>query len=334
MSLEPIYSSSHSSTYPSELPLSKVSHEVPRISIATLTPNLFIRRYRIPGVPVILTGMISPEQDWTLNFLSEMLKQQEFLLRRYGKERYQQDKRTWTSMGSGVPPESRSFLDYAELLRSGEAQEQDIYLAKCSIHPTPLAKTKAVEAIAAHLETLGLHQPASSLNLWIGPGGHTECLHYDPTDGTLIQLHGSKQVVLFPPSQTSNLYPFPFYVHLRHGMRVRSWFSRVYPDRPDFEAFPKLRHALSDRYDLVLKQGEILYIPAGWWHEVTALGDEMVCSLNRFWQVPPRRALLSWLRWRVFLGSVCALPNVALSLVRAFFSRDRQQKIKEIIQMF
>ncbi|MBW4661089.1 MAG: cupin-like domain-containing protein [Drouetiella hepatica Uher 2000/2452] len=324
----------HSPNQLSELPLPRSSSEISKISIAALTPDLFIRRYRKPGVPVILTGMISSEQDWTLNYLSEKLNQQEFLLRRYGKQRYQQDKRTWTNIGSGVPPESRSFLDYAELLRSGEAQAQDIYLAKCPIHNTPLANTEAVEAIAAHFETLGLQQPASALNLWVGPGGHTECLHYDPTDGTLIQLHGSKQIVLFPPAQTANLYPFPFYVHLRHGMRVRSWFSRVYPNHPDFEAFPKLRHAMGDRYDLVLEPGEVLYIPAGWWHEVTALGDEMVCSLNRFWQVPPRRALLSWPRWRAFLGSTCALPNVGFSLVMAFLSRDRQQKIKEIIQMF
>jgi len=330
MRLEPIHPANQRSATSS----SSSCHEIPRISIATLTPDLFIRRYRTPGVPVILTDMMAPESDWTLNYLSETLNQQEFLLRRYGKERYQQDKRTWTNIGSGVPPEVRSFLDYAKLLRSGEAQEQDIYLAKCSIHHTPLASTEVVEEIEAHLNGLGLQQPASTLNLWVGAGGHTECLHYDPTDGTLIQLHGSKRIVLFPPSQTANLYPFPFYVHLRHGMRVRSWFSRVYPDRPDFEAFPKLRHALDDRYDLVLEQGEVLYIPAGWWHEVTALGNEMVCSLNRFWQVPPRRALLSWTRWRAFLGSACALPNVGLSLALAIFSRDRQKTIKSIFQMF
>jgi hypothetical protein len=326
--------SANSVNQASERSLPTTSHEIQRISIAALTPDLFLRRYRTLGVPVILTDIVAPEQDWTLDYLSEMLNQQEFLLRHYGKDRYQQDKRTWTNIGSGVPPESRSFLDYADLLRSGEAQEQDIYLAKCPIHRTPLTNTEVVEAIEAHLNGLGLQQPASNLNLWVGASGHTECLHYDPTDGTLIQLHGSKRVVLFPPSQTANLYPFPFYVHLQHGMRVRSWFSRVYPDRPDFEAFPKLRHAMDNRYEVVLEQGEVLYIPAGWWHEVTALGNEMVCSLNRFWRVPVRRALLSWTKWRAFLGSVCALPSVGLSLALAMVSRDRQQKIKKILQMF
>ncbi|MBI4779898.1 MAG: cupin-like domain-containing protein [Oscillatoriophycideae cyanobacterium NC_groundwater_1537_Pr4_S-0.65um_50_18] len=308
------------------------SRLIARVAIETLTPELFTRRYQIPGVPIILTGVTGSQQDWTLDALSALLNQQKFLLRRYGKERYQQDKRTWPDIGSGVPPESRSFLEYAEMLRSGEAYEQDVYLAKCSIASTPLAESEAVKAIATHLDALGL-QPVSTLNLWVG-SGHMECLHYDPTDGTLIQMHGSKRVLLFPPSQTANLYPFPFYLHLRHGMRVRAWFSRVYPDRPDFEAFPRLRQALSDRYELVLEPGEALYIPAGWWHEVTALGEGMVCSLNRFWRVSPRRALLSWTRWRAFLGSACALPHVAWSLALAMLSRDRQQKIKAILQMF
>jgi lysine-specific demethylase 8/hypoxia-inducible factor 1-alpha inhibitor (HIF hydroxylase) len=278
--------------------------------------------------------MISSEWDWTLDYLENLLGDQSFLLRRYGVERYQQDKRTWTSIGSGVPPETQSFAAYADLLRSREAHEQDIYLAKCSIEDTPLIQTTAIEQIKTHLDQLGFQQPASRMNLWVGPGGHMECLHYDPTDGTLIQLHGAKQVVLFPPSQTANLYPFPFYVHLRHGMKVRSWFSQVYPDRPDFEAFPRFHQALNHRCDLVLQQGEVLYIPAGWWHEVTALGDGMVCSVNRFWKVPIHRALLSWERWRAFLGSTCALPQVGLSLMLAMLSRDRQQKVKQVLQMF
>ncbi|HEY9640048.1 MAG TPA: cupin-like domain-containing protein [Coleofasciculaceae cyanobacterium] len=298
-----------------------------------MTQDLFVRRYQMPGVPVILTGIVSPDWNWTLEYLCNQLGNQSFLLRRYGQERYQQDKRTWTSIGSGVPPETQSFATYAELLRSREAHEQDIYLAKCSIENTPLAQTAAIEQIQSHLHQLGL-QPASRMNLWVGPGGHMECLHYDPTDGTLIQLHGSKQVALFPPSQTANLYPFPVYVHLWHGMKVRSWFSQVYPDRPDFAAFPRLRQALNHRYDLVLQQGEVLYIPSGWWHEVTALGDEMVCSVNRFWKVPTHRAWLSWQRWRAFLGSICALPNVGFSLMQALLSRDRQHQIKQVLQMF
>jgi hypothetical protein len=317
-----------------ELTKAPPQHSIPSVSIADLTPDLFATHYKKKGVPVLITGLLKPEWDWNLDYLCQQLGDREFLLRYYGKERYQQDKREWINIGSGVPPKSKPFTEYASLLRSHEAHKQDIYLAKCSIQATPLAETEAVSTLNTQLAHLGFNQPASTLNIWVGPGGHMECLHYDPMDGTLIQLHGAKKVVLFPPSQTWNLYPYPFYAHLQYGLRLRSWFSQVYPDRPDFQAFPKLEEAMRHRYDLILNPGEILYIPAGWWHEVTALGDEMVCSINRFWRVyPTQRALFFWGRWRAYLGSACAVPNVLFSLAVALFSRERKQKIKEILQM-
>jgi hypothetical protein len=340
---------------------------VDRVSFRQITPAEFVRRYQNPGVPVILTDLLHPDWDWNLDYLCQQLDDQKFLLRFYGRDRYQQDKREWTSIGSGVKTESKSFRDYAALIRSGEARTEDIYLAKCSLQDTPLAETEAIQTVKAKLHQLGLHQSASSLNLWIGPHGHVECLHYDAMDGTLMQLHGSKRVVLFPPSQTFNLYPFPFYAHLRYGLKLRSWFSRVYPDQPDFETFPRLRQALQHRSDIILQPGELLYIPAGWWHEVTALerisstvgpavgptvgpitspaanqtanqiaspDDGMVCSVNRFWRVyPTRRAFWFWGRWRAYLGSVCAVPHTLGQLGLALLSPNRTQKIKEILQM-
>lgn len=308
---------------------------IERIAANDLPPDRFTQHYQRLGLPFVLTGLLQPEWDWHLEYLCDQLGDREFVLRYYGRDRYQQDKRQWTSIGSGVPPQTRSFQHYAQLLHSGEAHDQDIYLAKCPISATPLVQTNVVQTIQTYCTQLGLTRPASSLNLWVGAGGHVECLHYDPTDGTLIQLHGSKRVLLFPPSQTANLYPYPVYVHLRHGLKLRSWFSQVYPDQPDLYSFPKLQAALDQKYEVILEQGEILYIPAGWWHEVTALGSEMVCSLNRFWRVyPTPRAMLSWNRWRAYLGSLCAMPNVAWSLGMALCSQQRQQKLQQIWQMF
>jgi hypothetical protein len=315
-------------------PSGRPNTSFPRESAQSLTLDRFVRTYQTPGRPVIITDLLH-QWDWNLDYLCQQLGMQSFVLRYYGNERYQQDKRQWTSIGSGVPPKTKPFLDYADLLRSREAHKNDIYMAKCPIHNTPLMQSEAMQTLQKYLEHIGLTHPASSLNLWAGPGGHVEALHYDPMDGTLVQLHGSKRVILFPPSQTSNLYPFPLYVHLKHGMKLRSWFSQVYPDRPDFEAFPKLRQALQHRHEVILNLGEMLYIPTGWWHEVESLGDEMVCSVNRFWRVyPTQRAVLSWQRWRTHLGSVCALPSVGVSLVKAVLSHDRGQRFKEILQMF
>ena len=235
----------------------------------------------------------------------------------------------WTSIGSGVGLKGLPFSEYAGMLRSGLARDRDIYLAKYPLVDTPLADTPALQTMG---QRLGLTKPLTGLNIWAGPAGHVECLHYDPNDGTLIQLHGSKKVVLFPPEQTANLYPFPVHTHLFHGLNLRCWFSQVYPEQPDFEAFPNLKHALRHKQEVTLGQGEMLYIPAGWWHEVTALGDGMVCSVNRFWSIAPlTRTVLCGNKWRAYLGSVAAVPYVLLRLIVALGSRDRKQKLSKIL---
>lgn len=303
---------------------------IQRVDVASLKTDIFFEHYQKAGVPVVITGLLK-ECDWNLDYLCEKLGTQEFFLRRYGHERYKQDKRKWKNIGSGIETQIMPFTKYAELLRSHKAHENDIYLAKCPLKNTSLGSTPSLKTIG---EQLGLKKPTSDLNIWIGPGGHVECLHYDAVDGTLMQLHGAKKVVLFPPSQMYNLYPFPIFIHLRHGLKLRSSFSQVYPEKPDFQSFPKLKEALRHKQEVILNQGEVLYIPAGWWHEVTALGDEMVCSVNRFWSVyPVSRILLSRIRWRIYLGYLLALPYIFLKLAIALFSCERKQKISKLLQM-
>lgn len=313
----------------SQQPTETASNTVPRVALDALTAAEFAQHYQRPGKPVIVTGLLAGESEWDLDYLSQQFGSRDVLARFYGRDRYQQDKREWTNIGSGVGLRSVPFDRYAEMLRDGTAREQDVYLAKHSLNETPLANP----AVLQRLETaLGLTKAATGWNLWAGPGGHLECLHYDPMDGTLIQMHGEKKVLLFPPSQTYNLYPFPVYAHFRHGLNLRCWFSQVYPEQPDFDAFPKLREALQHKQEIILRPGELLYIPAGWWHEVTALGEGLVCSVNRFWGVTPlMRSLTCWSKWRAYSGSACAIPYTLGRLAMALFSPNRKQQISKIL---
>jgi lysine-specific demethylase 8/hypoxia-inducible factor 1-alpha inhibitor (HIF hydroxylase) len=304
-------------------------NSISRVDISSLTPETFAERYQQTGTPVVITGLLGNDCEWTLDYLCEKLGDREFVFRNYGRQRYNQDRREWKTIGSGVALQTMSFADYAELLRNRKAHESDIYMGKCSLKNTPLADTHSLKTIG---EKLGLTQAATHLNMYMGPGGHRSGLHYDSVDGTLMQLHGTKKVVMFPSSQTYNLYPFPVYLHLRYGLKMRSWFSRVSLENPDFVSFPKFKEALQHKHEVLLNQGETLFIPAGWWHEVTALGDDMVCSVNRFWRIyPTSRAVLSWTRWRASLGMLCALPYMVLTLAIALLGSDRKQKLSKIL---
>tara|TARA_B100000886_G_scaffold163954_1_gene111779 strand:- start:1235 stop:2632 length:1398 start_codon:yes stop_codon:yes gene_type:complete len=45
-------------------------------------------------------------------------------------------------------------------------------------------------------------------NIWISSGKHDTGLHYDDEDGVLTLLEGSKEITLFPPSDSDNLYAY------------------------------------------------------------------------------------------------------------------------------
>ena len=299
---------------------------IPRVRGPELTAADFFEHYRKPGTPVILTDLIEPAIDWSLEYLCAQLGSIEFPVRRYGQQRYQQDKRMWASTGSGVEAVSMPFRQYAQLLRTGQAHQQDLYLGRGALTHTPLANAPTLLQAEAHL---GLNGAVTALNIWVGPGGHTSCLHYDPMDGTLTQLHGAKRVILFPPSQLYNLYPIPVINHLWHGLKRRAVYSQVYPDRPDFNTFPRFEAAQTHRCEVILNRGEILFIPAGWWHEVISVGSpqEITCSVNRFWHVYPlARSLRSWSKWRAHLGSTLAVPHILSHVIGAAISRETRYR--------
>lgn len=297
---------------------------IPRVDISTLTPEAFSQRYQQTGTPVVITGLLENEPDWTLDYLCAKIGDREFMVRNYQRTNHKHSR-----VGSGVALETMRFSDYAELLRRGEVQENDLYLGKAPLKTTQLTQTSTWKTLG---DKLGFTQPVTDFKMYIGSGSHRSGLHYDILDNTLIQLHGVKKIVLFPPSQTYNLYPFPILGHLRHGMKLRCCFSQVSLEHPDFDAFPKFKQALEHKKEVILERGETLYLPAGWWHDVSGIHNTMMCSVNRFWRIyPARRAWLNWERWRSILGVFCAIPYIGSNLIAALFQPHPQSTIRQIL---
>jgi hypothetical protein len=122
---------------------------------------------------------------------------------------------------------------------------------------------------------------ASSLegraSLWFGPGGTCTPLHHDTTNILFCQIYGKKRVDLVSPLETSLLDDVDgFYAGRRSG--------DLEGGGPDGEAPRVLRVELS--------AGEALFLPAGWWHEVTALEVSIHVSLLAF----RRLADVGWYR--------------------------------------
>lgn len=121
--------------------------------------------------------------------------------------------------------------------------------------------------------------PQETLGDWF----HSSCLrvsgpatrlwtHYDIMDNVLCSIRGRKRVVFWPPSEADNLY-------------IEGSSSPVIDiDNPDLVRFPKFARARSVTVDL--EEGDMLFIPALWFHNVIAI--DPCIAVNVFWRHLPR----------------------------------------------
>jgi hypothetical protein len=105
---------------------------------------------------------------------------------------------------------------------------------------------------------------------WLGPARTVTPLHCDYDDNIFAQIWGSKRIFLAPPHHDGFLY-----AKEANPVLFGSPFD---PEAPDFEAFPLARQAAI--IECVVDPGELLYVPAGWYHQVRALTFSL--SANRW----------------------------------------------------
>ena len=112
--------------------------------------------------------------------------------------------------------------------------------------------------------------------LWLGSvPTHipTSSLHRDPLTGFLFQVIGRKRLDLYSSDQEELIYPMKSYNNYQP-----CWFK---PETPDYGIYPMARGVSC--ISVVLKPGELLVQPAGWFHQVYAL-DSPNMSVSYFWR--------------------------------------------------
>ena len=110
---------------------------------------------------------------------------------------------------------------------------------------------------------------------WLGPSGTVTPLHCDYDDNIFAQIWGSKRIFLSPPHHDEFLYP-----SAANAILFGSSFN---PEAPDFEKFPLARQA--SMIECIVHPGQLLYVPAGWYHQVRALTFSL--SSNRWARAMP-----------------------------------------------
>ncbi|GAB4568010.1 MAG: hypothetical protein Tsb0020_21030 [Haliangiales bacterium] len=119
--------------------------------------------------------------------------------------------------------------------------------------------------------------PVTEGNLWMGFDGVVTPLHFDTKDNLLGVIGGHKHIWLFPPTETTRLYPHP----LRSSGEETD--SRLDLTSADLKRFPRLARARF--YRIVLEPGDMIFLPSGWWHFVVSTGAANT-AVNFWWRAP------------------------------------------------
>jgi hypothetical protein len=232
-------------------------------------PAVFFRKYIQGNRPVVISGAMESWpalSRWTWPYLAEVAGHctGEVIVSQNG---------LYPDYVTQPSPMAKVEMPFAEFLRRAGASGESPLPPVLGPGETYYlyGKSYLLEAVPALCDDLKTPAclasiPETSQRLWISTPGCVTPLHYDLSNGFLCQVRGRKQVWLFDPSQTDRLYPrgdkFP-------GLDNFERQSRVDINHPDDAAFPELRRAAA--LECTLREGDTLFIPSTWWHEVETL---------------------------------------------------------------
>lgn len=228
---------------------------------ASISGEEFLERYYAPGRPVVLTGQLAdwPALElWTPRYLADRIGDapvefQGGRSRNADFELYKDNHK-----------ETASFRTFMERIAGDVGNET--YLTAYNSG----TNAEALRPLFEDVRPLDKFLRGEPGMMWIGPLGTFTPLHYDLTNNFIAQVVGSKKLFLLPPSETPLLY------------NERHVFSEVHDimDEERLASYPLAADARS--YEVDLEAGDILFVPVGWWHQVTALDFSVTLTFTDF----------------------------------------------------
>lgn len=165
---------------------------------------------------------------------------------------------------------------YLESLQEGEGREsQSLYLKEFDL-------LEAMPRLRLDLMHSEIFPPLSirSLQSWIGPAGARTGLHHDYLDNLAVQVVGKKRFHLVRPGTVERL-----------GAVAAKYDSWARLSRVGALELASPDASQGDFLVVDLQPGDVLYIPARWWHEVLNLSP---CILFGGFYGPPAQVLARW----------------------------------------
>ena len=231
-----------------------------------LSSEDFLERYYATSRPVILTGEMDDwpaVKTWTPERLEELVgdRDVEFQVGRSANPRFEIDKERHRRIAP--------FPEFMrQILQTGAGN--DVYMTAFNSAPNQEA-LKVLQDDMRPLDKYLEPEGHKAGMLWIGPAGTVTSLHHDLTNNLIAQVRGRKRFQLLPSADVGRIY------NLEHV------FSEIADlNSPDLDLSKYSRLAGAHLYDITLDPGEMIFIPVGWWHQVTALDISVTSTFTNF----------------------------------------------------
>ncbi|MFN2260647.1 MAG: cupin-like domain-containing protein [Psychroflexus sp.] len=226
--------------------------------VKNISPKDFVENFVKPQKPLViekLTENWPAYQKWSLDYFKEIAGDVEVPL---------YDNRSVNAKDKFNEPHAKMEMkDYVDLLQS-RSTEYRIFLFNL---------IKEVPELQKHFELpdLGVKFLKKMPFLFFGAEGSSVFMHYDIDFANILHIHfeGKKRCLIYPPSETKHLYKVP---------NALISLSDIDFNNPDFEKYPALQKAKG--YEAYLEHGEALYMPEGYWHNMTYLTPGFSMSLR------------------------------------------------------
>jgi hypothetical protein len=228
--------------------------ELPRVT--GLSPAEFYANYVVPNRPVVLAGAARDwkcVREWTPEYLAE----------RYGHFNIMTvEGKDWTpAISASIGMQEHRLADLIADIRRGGKRYASFY-PLFRFHPE-LLEDLDVRWLERHFRARKMvpWQRRAFPKLFLGGPGTSTTTHCAGILNLFVQIYGEKQWDLWNPAAAPFLYP---------EFRIANNMTSLVDFRnPDYQQSPLFRHP--DRFRTVLQPGDILFVPAWWWHAVTNL---------------------------------------------------------------
>ncbi|CAG5121173.1 unnamed protein product [Candidula unifasciata] len=207
------------------------------------TPAVFYEHFVKPGKPLWMRSVLSSVNhpgltNWTDNFFRK----------HYGSETVKVEISRKENRKS-IP----KWLTFRQFLSLYETE--DVYMVQ-----TLKDKMEELVLIPTSLQCGGFQRAIQEAVMWLGSGNTVSVLHRDGLDNLLCLLDGRKEFVLIDKVYRHEVET--------HGFVESEGYSLLNTAKVDLIKFPRL--ASLPWHQVHLDKGDCIFIPKGWYHQVTS----------------------------------------------------------------